>query len=348
MYPFRVFLSYARVDLALVGRIIDCLRRQTNLVPIWDEDLSAGEEFNDGIRRRIAQAHIFMPLLTSNSRDSAWVHQEIGYALGIDVPVVPLASGALPEGLISGLHAVAIEGEMSGWCRKFSGRVQRSIDSLTSPRYVDGDLERLGITTHLADLSEERTRMLARCAEGIRKPARVRQRAIFSSFSLPDASPEAPAWAAIELPERRSESLRRSLRDERRVLEEHARAAGCSLIINPVVDYSSVGRGAHRTQLKTLKAFLTSMPADSCQVGILRGRFVGNLTIIGDWFGAKALPPEPGREYRQSVFCHHAPTVLRWIDEFDRELAENLPEVDRARSRDNALRVIDDRLRELT
>jgi hypothetical protein len=84
MYHFRVFLSYAHADRGKVERI-DVLLREIGLTPVWDRDIAGGTAFDDGIRRRIAQAHVFMPLLTSNSREQPWVHQEIGYALGIGV-----------------------------------------------------------------------------------------------------------------------------------------------------------------------------------------------------------------------------------------------------------------------
>jgi len=83
------------------------------LTPVWDRDIAGGAEFDDGIRRRIAQAHVFMPLLTGNSCDRPWVHQEIGYACGIGVPVVPLALRALPKGMLSGIQAIDVKDDLS-------------------------------------------------------------------------------------------------------------------------------------------------------------------------------------------------------------------------------------------
>jgi hypothetical protein len=139
------------------------------------------------------------------------------------------------------------------------------------------------------------------------------------------------------------------LRDERRILEEHARVGGCSLILNPFQDFSAVGARVHRSQLEVLRQFLTSMPEDMITVAVADGSFAGNLTIVGDWFGAKALPAQSGSGYRQTVFSTHASTVLRWTRDFDEELEDGL----RAKgigvhgSCDHALKRIDDRLREL-
>lgn len=261
-------------------------------------------------------------------------------------PIVPVALGALPEGMLSGIQAICVKDDLSDLPQ---GIEQAGIESLVLSSHAEGELERLGITTHLAEFSEERTRLLVRYAKEISRPATVRQRALFSSFSLPDAPPDHRIWDSIELPERRSKYFRTLVRDERRILEEHARIRGCSLILNPFVDFAAVGARVHRSQLEILREFLMSMPEDMIRVAFVDGRFLGNLTIVGDWFGAKALPPQPGAEYRQTVFCHHASTVLRWLHNFDKELEDSLHanRIEIPGSRDYAVKRIDDRLREL-
>lgn len=121
------------------------------------------------------------------------------------------------------------------------------------------------------------------------------------------------------------------------------------MVLNPFVDFSAVGARVHRSQLEILREFLISMPEDMIRVAFVGGRFLGNLTIIGDWFGAKALPPQPGAEYLQTVFCHHASTVLRWLLDFDQELEDSLHAngIEVCESRDYAVKRIDDRIREL-
>lgn len=84
MNGFRIFLSYAHADIDRIERI-DLVLRDMGLIPIWDKDIPVGRVFDDVIRSQIARAHVFMPLLTLNSVGRPWVHQEIGYALGIGV-----------------------------------------------------------------------------------------------------------------------------------------------------------------------------------------------------------------------------------------------------------------------
>jgi len=61
-----------------------------------------------------SQSHIFMPLITKNSCNRAWLHQETGYALGIGVPVVTVANGTFPEAMISVIQAICVQDDLSG------------------------------------------------------------------------------------------------------------------------------------------------------------------------------------------------------------------------------------------
>jgi hypothetical protein len=316
------------------------------LDPIWDRDLCAGVKFDDEIRREIARAHVFMPLITLNSRESHWVHQEIGYALGINVPVIPVALGSLPGEMLSAIQAIQIGSDLSG-LRQGLERVK--IEALVLSSAVQQDLERLGITTYVADFAQDRTRLLVEYGSKVSGPAHVRQRAIFSSFSLPDAQPCDKVWDSIDLPPKRSEHFRNLLLNERRILETHAREYGCSLLLSPFVDVGPVGAGVHLSQLSELKRFLISMPEERILVAFVEGQFLGSLTIVGDWFGAKSLPSRPGFEYRQTVFSHHGPTVFHWLCDFDREIEASLRKagVSTVESRDYAVRRIEARMSEL-
>jgi TIR domain len=139
MYPFRVFLSYAHADRAKIEHM-DTILHDMGLLPVWDKNVAAGTAFDDEIRRRIAHAHAFMPLITLNSRERPWVHQEIGYALGIGVPVVPVAVGALPEGLLSEIQAICIRDDLSDLQ---DGIKQAGLEALLLPSDAQGELGRV-------------------------------------------------------------------------------------------------------------------------------------------------------------------------------------------------------------
>lgn len=341
----RVFLSYAHGDANVLYRVVRALEA-AGMVPVWDAEIQPGRTFTTDIQRRIATAHVFMPVLTPNSVGRPWIHQEIGFALGIDVPVVPLAIGELPGEMIEGLQAVVVKDDLTD----LDSALERfKCDELVPNGQRGSILQALGVAVQIADFTEERTRTLVAFARETAKPSPIRQRAIFSSFSLPDADPSDPLWDAIELRRHRSDYYRQLLREERRILEEHARGGGCYLILRPFLDYRAVGPGVHRQQLQVLAGFLRAMPSSLVTVAIADTGEHGNLTLVGDWFGARALPPRPGSEYRDTLFSHHGPTVLRWVEQFDEEVSSILRrnKVGALESRDYALHRIQARLKQL-
>ncbi|HEU4835744.1 MAG TPA: TIR domain-containing protein [Pyrinomonadaceae bacterium] len=317
MYPFRVFISYAHEDRNAV-EVIDIILRGEGLVPVWDREIKPGTSFTDAIKKQIATAHVFMPLLTLTSENNPWVHQEIGFAVGIDVPVLPLVLDQLPGEMVASIQAIRIKSDFSDLIEHVRAT---NIEALVLRHESDSELQRLGISNRVANYSEERTELLVKQAEQLSPPIYVRQRALFSSFSLPDAAPTHPLWDEIEPIRRRSEYHRRLLRRERKILESHARLCGCSLIICPFIDNENrASARAHVAQLEQLLCFFESMPDDKLIVGLTQGGIEEHLNLLGDQFGTKALTPQPGADYRQTSFTRHAPTVLKWLRDFDQEL----------------------------
>jgi len=100
------------------------------------------------------------------------------------------------------------------------------------------------------------------------------------------------------------------------------RQSGYSLIIHPFVDFVPAGSREHGARLHCLRNFLMSTKSSDLwvRVAISKSPFEESFTSVGDWLGAKALPPQPGKGFRQTIFTRHAPTVLVWNREFDRSL----------------------------
>ena len=338
----RVFVSYDRSQPDLLERVVRGMRR-AGMAPVWDADIRAGTVFTKEIQKRIATAHAVVPLLTRSSIDKPWINQEIGFAAGINVPVVPLTFGPVPRQMIADLQGVPVRRDLSDLGEALK-RVRAGV--LASTTQPASNVE---FAFQIADFSEDRTKCLVELARDAPRPARIRQRAIFSSFSLPDALPSDSVWDIIEMERQRSDNFRALLRAERRILEEHARSAGCSLLLRPFLDYKPVGARVHRQQLELLSDFLQSMPVSKVRVAIADTSEHGNLTLVGDWFGARALPPRPASELRDTLLSQHGPTVLRWLRQFDDDLnaAFRVSKVDPEKSRDHALRRIERRLKEL-
>ena len=322
MHPFRVFISYSHEDQKLAVQVNDALRAM-NLKPVWDRDIGPGTPFSDAIRGLIANAHLFMPLISENSQHRPWVHQETGYAMAINIPVLPIAFGNLPGEMISQLQAISVKLK--------SGDEFDETDLIDQLKCIN--IEQLVLPpparsvalVEVADYPEERTEMMSRCANRVRDfgaYVHLRQRGALSSFSIPNRVLNDPVW---NLRGDSSQFYRKHLRNERMALEQHARESGCSLILDPDAALSHMSKDNPKrmsARLSTLLEFLESMPDEKVQVAITRRAQEGNVTILGDWFVAESQSPRPGEGYRQTVFSWHAPTVLKELRRFDQEFDE--------------------------
>ena len=194
MHPFRVFISYSHGDSKLAEQVAVVLEGM-ELKPVLDKDIPAGRPFSDAIKRQIANAHLFMPLISENSQLRPWVHQETGYAMAHNIPVLPVAFGRIPGEMISQLQAISVtlaadEFDKTDLIGKLKGI---NIEQLVlSPR-----ADAFAIV-EVADYPEERTEMMARYAnlvvERAKSYVRLRQRGELSSFSIPNRVLTDPVW----------------------------------------------------------------------------------------------------------------------------------------------------------
>jgi hypothetical protein len=130
---YRVFISYSHQDVEIV-RVLEEILRNNGFDPMWDQYFAFGQGFHEQIRNFIAHAHVFLPVLTETSDQRKWVHQEIGYAMAMNVPVLPVAIStpekeALPGEMIQHLHAIRIvpDGSSPG---SFSEANRRMLEQL--------------------------------------------------------------------------------------------------------------------------------------------------------------------------------------------------------------------------
>lgn len=49
-----------------------------------------------------------------------------------------------------------------------------------------------------------------------------------------------------------------------------------------------------------------------------------SITIVGDWFSSEAISSKETANLREAIFTHHAATLHRQIEEFDREFEDLL------------------------
>ncbi len=338
MGSYRIFISYSHEDRGLVETVVGILE-ENGLRPMWDAGFTWGLGFHEQIKDFIAHAHVFIPIITKTSSNRGWVHQEIGYALALNIPILPLTVGEVPPGqMLQHLQSISWDGnDIKGLKIQLT---KATFDSLVK---IIGRNSRA--LFECAEHHEERTSMIIEYATKVRNMnayGHVRLKGALSSFQIPDKPCFHPAWK-----ERYNYEPNRyhcqQLRRERKVLEEHAREKGCSLIIDPYVDYRNYGVSARRARLETLLEFLESIDAEKIRVAIHKDMPKGqNLTIVGDWFAAEAVSVAVGGGYQQTIFTRHAPTIREQIKIFDEELEFVLKSngIDVDSSRDEAIACI--------
>jgi hypothetical protein len=341
--PYRIFLSYSSDDRILVEEIVRMMRAN-GLEPMWAEDFSYGQGFHQQIQNFIAHSHVFLPVLTRLADQRKWVHQEIGYAMALNIPVLPVAVGSLPGEMIDQIHAISVSAEDVQLLSK-------KLTAETVQTLLDGHATRNVALYTCAEYPQERASMIASHCEdvlGMKRFGHVRQRGGLSSFHLPSETIQHRKWKErVDAGTGRNDEHAMAQRAERLSLTKHAEAAGCRLIvIPPSLAYTSFGSPARVSRLRCLRDFLSGMSDDDCQVATSAAIDPNdNLLIVGDWFAAESVSMR--REYRQTIFTRHAPTVADKITGFDTEFYELLEDagVNAADSRRRCLDLIDEEIR---
>lgn len=158
MEKYRVFISYSRKDRKLVEELVELLE-EIGLCPMWDRNFAYGSGFHDQIKQSITHAHVFLPLITKESSQRGWVHQEIGYAMANNIPVLPIAKGVLPGEMIQDLHAIQLQQSLE------------EIRDVLTPETFRDLLKKhsdTGFTLYqCAELAEDRTAMMTSYAESV-------------------------------------------------------------------------------------------------------------------------------------------------------------------------------------
>lgn len=348
MDSYRVFVSYSHEDAALAEKIVNVLKAN-NLTALWDKELMGGRGFADQIKTFIAHSHVFLPVITQGSSARGWVQQEIGYAMGLRVPVLPVRQGLLPGEMLQTLQAISVANDASDLASKLARPVFEDL-ILNAEREARPLYE-------CAMQPEERANMLAEYADRVREirvgdqraHGRVRQKGALGTFAIPNKHVHHPIWQIREGRVPRGQHRRECLLRERKALEKHAQGEGCRLIINPWLDYDGQhGHGAARARFQTVLEFLQSptLPPDKVEVAFLDKHPPHSLTLIGDWFMAESVSGAMGVGYRQTIFTRHAPSIRSRLDAFDQEFEELLQESNthKHESREAAIRRLQEML----
>jgi len=336
---YRVFISYSSQDESLVEAIANILD-ENGLMPMWDKNFAKGQGFHDQIKNYIAHAHVFLPVITPFSNERKWVHQEIGYALALNIPVLPIASGAVPGQMIEQIQAIKVDNDLQALRKHLTWReIANLVQQYSNPNLA---------TYQCAEFTEDRAAMMANYCKEVKALGYlglIRQKGALSSFHIPDKSITNSVWKARYGGIERSHKHCQLQLEERRAMSDHATEVGCKLIINPYLTYDKYGKAALKVRLECLLEFLNSMSDEKCRLAFNPEMDHNeNVTILGDWFAAESVSARIGQGYRQTNFSRHAPSMLSKINMFDQEFNECLDALqwNAENSRSRAIAIIQD------
>jgi hypothetical protein len=315
----RVFISYSHEDVEMVEQIICFLEEDHRIMVLGSKALKGGAYYFEELMVFIEHSHIFMPVITKSSSARGWVHQEIGYAIGLHIPVYPVLIGNVkPVGFIESIHAIKLSNN------SLILREQLSFNNLSS-LLKDKQLPAL---FQQATRVEERAELMKRYAdkvESLEKFGLVRQKGGLSSYHIPNKRITHKDWDDRYHPGNRSSHHKELQLEERIALQKHAEKEGCMLIVN--TDYAFKGGSTLSaiSRLNTLVMFLQSMPNDKVTIAFQNSnKFQESLTMVGDWFLAESVSFKDGDGFTNTFFTRNASEINKRIKSFDEELYEIL------------------------
>ena len=310
---YRVFVSYSSKDKVLASQLVDHLH-ELGLLVLWDKEVKPGKGFSEQIQGQITHSRVFLPLITPKSLTRGWVQQEIGFALGRNIPVIPVGVGATPKGIIDSIQAYALQADLSDLTAKITREdLDREVESAERDKPSFFECAR----DHV-----QRGLMMARYANSVSDMkfyACVRQKGALTSFHIPNRPISDVSWVERYDNRQPIPTICDSLLKERKALEVHAQRAGCKLIIEPLLpEYYSHSLNSWRARIEVILRFLEEAGASAVAVVNEAAERQHSLTVLGDWFSAEAVTADV-QGYRHTIFSRNATEVRAELESFDAE-----------------------------
>ena len=106
----KAFISHSTADENIAKKIKAALNDYGTSAFLAHEDIQFSQEWKDCLIHELNEANIFIPLLSTSSKESVWVQQEIGMAFAQkDMLFLPLSvDGTAPFGFISHIQGKRI------------------------------------------------------------------------------------------------------------------------------------------------------------------------------------------------------------------------------------------------
>jgi hypothetical protein len=103
---FRLFISHISTHKDKATRLKDCLTRWGISGFVAHEDIHPTLEWQHEIEKALTTMDAFLSMHTPGFSQSIWTQQEIGYAVGRGIKIIPFKMGEDPTGFISKWQAL--------------------------------------------------------------------------------------------------------------------------------------------------------------------------------------------------------------------------------------------------
>src|SRR2546421_13004860 len=96
----RAFMSYQTADREVAARVAGLLTPFDIAAFMAHEHIEVSNEWRQTILKELAEADLFIPILSTRYFDSIWCKQESGIAAFRKLTIIPLSiDGTIPKGL---------------------------------------------------------------------------------------------------------------------------------------------------------------------------------------------------------------------------------------------------------
>ena len=111
---FRLFLSHLATFKTQASALQSVLNSYAISSFVAHEDIEPAKEWQDEIEASLHSMDALAALLTEGFKDSRWCDQEVGFAVGKDVLVIPVRKGVDPYGFIGKFQGIQGQGKTVG------------------------------------------------------------------------------------------------------------------------------------------------------------------------------------------------------------------------------------------
>lgn len=103
---YRVFLSHLTANKVSAANLKEALLPYGISSFVAHEDITVAKPWQDELEKALNTMDALVAIFETGFKDSDWCCQEIGWALGRNVPVVPIARTMLPYGFVGAIQAI--------------------------------------------------------------------------------------------------------------------------------------------------------------------------------------------------------------------------------------------------